>query len=279
MNRPSKRSKKARAKDQSRHARSRQGVCNHDPSSQRQLDHGQSGHGRSDHGLSGDEQKLWSYVTRDASPLQTKAARRVGDRGGRPPVGHDDGEENNHWPARQVDQVHDRGAHGQHIQHDQPGQNGPAGRHVEPATSASAINTGPGYSPASGSANFDRRHAKKLARGAIEIEARIDLHGMRQREAHSALRRFLFNAHAKGYRMVLVITGKGNAQRNLDRDNDIGFDLFEQPGVLRRNVPQWINESDLRSIVVAHTQAHSRHGGEGALYIHLRRRKSFKPRN
>ncbi len=120
-------------------------------------------------------------------------------------------------------------------------------------------------------ADFDRKRVKKLARGRDEIEARIDLHGMRQAEAHAALKRFLAQCHHNGLRMVLVITGKGTPNRAArDDDHDFGF-LRPEPGVLRRSVPQWLAEPQLRQIVVSFTPASARHGGEGAYYVHLRR--------
>lgn len=115
-------------------------------------------------------------------------------------------------------------------------------------------------------ATLDRRTARR-----IEVEARIDLHGMRQSEAHAALRRFLMQSHASGRRWVLVITGKGTAQRR-DADDEHGGYRSEERGVLKRNVPRWLSEPELRSIVVGFSSAAIRHGGEGALYVQLRRR-------
>lgn len=115
-------------------------------------------------------------------------------------------------------------------------------------------------------AAFDRKAARRLRQGQLEIEARIDLHGLRQHEAHSALRRFLHASFAKGLRWVLVITGKGGPAR--PRDDD-GLGLSER-GVLRKNVPMWLAEPELRAIVVSFTSAALAHGGEGALYVQLR---------
>lgn len=116
---------------------------------------------------------------------------------------------------------------------------------------------------------IEPRKVKRLARGRDEIDARIDLHGMRQVEAHGALRAFLHRAFHNGCRMVLVITGKG---READADTYAPFDMFQDRdrGVLRRNVPRWLAEPDLRMIVVGHTTAHVRHGGDGAFYVQLR---------
>ncbi len=119
-------------------------------------------------------------------------------------------------------------------------------------------------------AEFDRKNAKKLRSGRVEIEARLDLHGMRQDEAHHALRAFLNRAHGRGLRWVLVITGKGGFGGRAD---DTGEDVIpvRDRGVLKRNVPRWLAEPDLRSLVVSFTEAAAAHGGEGALYVHLRK--------
>ncbi|HEX2840677.1 Smr/MutS family protein [Hyphomicrobium sp.] len=113
---------------------------------------------------------------------------------------------------------------------------------------------------------FERKAARKLRQGQFEIEARIDLHGMRQHEAHAALRRFLMSCFGRGFRWVLVITGKGTPQR---ARNDDDFGMSER-GVLRKNVPMWLAEPELRAVVVSYTTAAIPHGGEGALYVQLR---------
>jgi DNA-nicking Smr family endonuclease len=116
---------------------------------------------------------------------------------------------------------------------------------------------------------FDRKAARRLRQGQIEIEARVDLHGMRQHEAHGVLRRFLLSASARGLRWVLVITGKGGPQRSRDEE-PAGFGTIER-GVLRRNVPMWLAEPELRAVVVSFAVAAIPHGGEGALYVQLRK--------
>jgi DNA-nicking Smr family endonuclease len=105
-----------------------------------------------------------------------------------------------------------------------------------------------------------RRERSRLSRGRSEIDARIDLHGMTQLRAHRALLSFLQRAHADGATFVLVITGKGK----------IGG-TEEERGVLRRQVPHWLGLPDLRDIVLGFEAAHVAHGGEGALYVRLRR--------
>jgi DNA-nicking Smr family endonuclease len=109
-------------------------------------------------------------------------------------------------------------------------------------------------------APIGRRDKARLSRGRQEIDARIDLHGMTQARAHRALLAFLQRAHADGATFVLVITGKGR----------IGGEEREQ-GVLRRQVPHWLALPEFRTIVVGYEQANVGHGGEGALYVRVRR--------
>jgi DNA-nicking Smr family endonuclease len=117
-------------------------------------------------------------------------------------------------------------------------------------------------------AEFDRRKARQIASGKVEVDARIDLHGLRQRDAHARLRAFLKQAHAGGCKTVLVITGKGGSESD--------FADERQRGVLRRNVPHWLEDADLRAIVLSYAQAGVRHGGAGALYVRLRRGPLFE---
>ncbi|MEZ5843387.1 MAG: Smr/MutS family protein [Hyphomicrobiaceae bacterium] len=112
---------------------------------------------------------------------------------------------------------------------------------------------------------FDRKRARKLAAGRIAIDGRIDLHGMRQADAHDALVAFLTRSVARGFRTVLVITGKGGAGADRSPDH-----TGATRGVLRRNVPRWLAEPALARVIVSFTEAHIRHGGAGALYIHLK---------
>jgi DNA-nicking Smr family endonuclease len=108
-------------------------------------------------------------------------------------------------------------------------------------------------------APLGRRERSQLSRGRKEIDARLDLHGMTQARAHRALSGFLQRAHGDGLTFVLVITGKGKMGSESER------------GVLRRQVPQWLNLPEFRSLVVGFEEAHIGHGGEGALYVRIRR--------
>jgi DNA-nicking Smr family endonuclease len=104
---------------------------------------------------------------------------------------------------------------------------------------------------------LDRRTWLRLKRGHVSIEQTLDLHGRTQDEAHGALGRFLAAAQASGCRCVLVVTGKG----------------LESGGTLRHMVPRWLNEGANRERIVAFSPAQARHGGTGALYVLLRRRR------
>ncbi len=111
-------------------------------------------------------------------------------------------------------------------------------------------------------APIGRRERAQLSRGRKEIDARIDLHGMTQTRAHRALFGFLQRAHHEGFSFVLVITGKGKLGAESER------------GVLRRQVPQWLALPEFRALVVGFEEAHVGHGGEGALYVRVRRARS-----
>ena len=114
-------------------------------------------------------------------------------------------------------------------------------------------------------APLEPKARRRLSRGQSDVDARIDLHGMRQHEAHGELHRFVAHAHGAGYRLVLVITGKGKTLPG-------GFEaLGREAGVLRRMVPQWLAEPAMRNIILGYEPASARHGGEGALYVRLRR--------
>lgn len=109
---------------------------------------------------------------------------------------------------------------------------------------------------------LDRRFKQRIARGRNAIAARLDLHGMTQRQAHAALIDFLRQAQAADARIVLVVTGKGSGK--------IAHDGGER-GILRRQVPMWLALPEFRRFVVGFDEAHAGHGGQGALYVRLRR--------
>ncbi len=109
-------------------------------------------------------------------------------------------------------------------------------------------------------APIGRRERTQISRGKKGIDARLDLHGMTQDRAHRALRRFLYDASDNGFALVLVITGKGRT-----------VEPGAERGLLRRMVPEWLGLQEFRSVVIGFEQAHIGHGGEGALYVRVRR--------
>ena len=119
----------------------------------------------------------------------------------------------------------------------------------------------PGPNPASKPSPppIEKPVIRKLARGRLPIDARIDLHGLTRAEAHNLLFGFLARAHERGLRHVLVITGKG-ASRGSE-------------GVLKRQVPEWLAKPEFRFLVSGYEDAARSHGGDGALYIRLRRER------
>lgn len=117
-------------------------------------------------------------------------------------------------------------------------------------------------------APLERRLRLQLRRGRHEVEAKIDLHGMRQDEAHLALRGFLRREQGRGTRLALVVTGKGGPAPALFGD---------ERGILRRMVPHWLSLPDLRALVLGFEEAEQRHGGLGALYVRLRRLREDGP--
>ncbi len=110
---------------------------------------------------------------------------------------------------------------------------------------------------------IDRRARQKIARGHVEIGARIDLHGMKQGEAKERLSAFLHRAQARGKSLVLVITGKGTAAPE-----------GAERGVLRRAVPLWLALPELRPLVIGFEEAAPSHGGGGALYVRIRKNRT-----
>jgi len=115
-------------------------------------------------------------------------------------------------------------------------------------------------------APLDRQTSRQLAKGRLEVDAKLDLHGLRQRDALEELRRFLKSAQSKGHRHVLVITGKG-----ADPETRTSFYAEDERGVLRQAVPRWLAAPDLASLVVSYSLAPRQLGGDGALYVRLRK--------
>ena len=131
-----------------------------------------------------------------------------------------------------------------------------------PGQGRSRLSAGPSYS------NLDKRTANRLRRGQVRIEARLDLHGYTQADAHRAVAAFISDSRRVGRRCILIITGKGSPREYVD----VGFMPDREIGVLRRNLPRWLAESPVREMVLHFEPARTKHGGDGAFYVLLRRK-------
>jgi DNA-nicking Smr family endonuclease len=181
--------------------------------------------GRRGRSLTDDEDALWRGVARSVRPLRVRAAKRNAE---------------NVSPSLA------------------PVKAKPKIRSVEKPVAPSMARAIPTPPAAPTPVAIDRRTRKKLARGHEEIDARLDLHGMTQAEAHVALSRFLHRVQANGAKFVIVVTGKGGRGEG-------------ERGVLRRQVPLWLRLPEFRNLIVGFETAHIGHGGEGALYVRVRR--------
>jgi DNA-nicking Smr family endonuclease len=180
--------------------------------------------------LSDEEQALWSGFARSIKPLRGKRDS------GRPAVAADKA--------------------------DKPPPRAAISREAQPQPAPRA-KTQPAKTPPL--APLGRRLKQRVARGREPIEARIDLHGMTQMQAHAALLRFLQRAQDDDARIALVVTGKGTGAAAATRDST------NERGVLKRQVPIWLSLPEFRSLIVGFEEAHIGHGGQGALYVRLRR--------
>jgi len=113
---------------------------------------------------------------------------------------------------------------------------------------------------------MDRKAYDRLKRGKLKPEGRIDLHGMTLDQAKPALQSFIAKSFTRERRLVLVITGKG-------RQSPDDGPIPQRPGVLRHAVPQWLQSPPLSQMVLQIAEAHVRHGGGGAYYVYLRRKR------
>jgi DNA-nicking Smr family endonuclease len=119
----------------------------------------------------------------------------------------------------------------------------------------------------------DRGGEKRVRKGRLEIDGRIDLHGLTQDMALRTLRNFLAMAYRDGYKTVLVITGKGLKARERESEP---WENHDEPGVLKRKLPEWLGNPEFRQWVSGYAIAHLRHGGGGAFYVTMRRVKPVK---
>lgn len=183
--------------------------------------------------LTDEEQALWRHVAGGVEPLGVRRRRRAEE----PPEDASEEPASKQAPARR-----------------------------EPPTAASKPEPPKPKAPdlpevrPGASAGLDKRTALRLRRGQLRPEARVDLHGHTQSEAHATLDRFITDSHLAGRRCVLVITGKGSVQD-------------PQGGVLRQMTPRWLNQPSMRGKVLAIEHAQPKDGGHGALYVLLKRKR------
>ncbi len=199
-----------------------------------------------------DEQMLWQEVARSTQPLSGR--KPFGDKSARgvpqtqePPASPPPAPAGPVRPPRATPQP-------AALRPFRIGERAPVG---SPTAEAAAAQASPPL-------RMDARAFGRLSRGKLAPEARIDLHGLTLPEAQLALCRFVSGAHARGARLVLVITGKG-------RNGGADAPFSRRIGALRREVPLWLSRPPLSGIVLQVAEAHPRHGGAGALYVYLRK--------
>lgn len=139
------------------------------------------------------------------------------------------------------------------------------GESAQPRLSSPLFSPSPAQRLAGSALRMDPKTHRRMTRGKLRPEARLDLHGMTLAVAHPRLIEFLMSCHAAGFRLVLIITGKGRGDHG---------PLPTRPGALRHHVPFWLHGAPLSALVQQVTAAHDRHGGEGAYYVYLRRPKA-----
>lgn len=192
--------------------------------------------------LSDDERKLWRAVVKDAKPLSRSLIS----------------------PEEQFERPTEPA----------PEKISPVPKQINRTHSAIKTTSRPHPAAPPPLAGLDRRTGQRLARGQVEAEARLDLHGLRQEEAEDRLLRFLARARADGLRLVLVITGKGEspfARHTLHSRHY--HEASEHTGVLRAALPVWLATPRFRAEVAGFQPAHPKHGGGGAFYIRLRKQR------
>ena len=127
------------------------------------------------------------------------------------------------------------------------------------------------YAPPQPRDSLKYQGGKRIKR--VQFQARLDLHGLYQAEAHRQLIVFIINCFAQGKQDLLVITGKGVRRKEVDDDESRTQGHDKERGVLKRNLPIWLEASEVRDLVHFYTKAHPHDGGEGAFYIRLRKNR------
>jgi DNA-nicking Smr family endonuclease len=191
-------------------------------------------------GLRADEKELWYRVARTARPLHHVSAKAVVEQSAPP-------KSETKRDAKKFDQFE-------------------IGSRSATALPGHNLSPSLGSRMASAPVRMDAKTLARMKRGKSIPEARIDLHGMILADAHAALTAFILRSHAEGKRLVLVITGKGRVADDSDP-------IPTRTGVIKHQLPHWLASPPLRSHVLQVTEAHQRHGGSGAFYVYLSRRR------
>ncbi|WP_033070312.1 Smr/MutS family protein [Thalassospira australica] len=203
-----------------------------------------------------EEKALWEVFTRDVKPLRNK--KRKGDAGVFSP---DDDIHTSDTAITAPDNFGDNlGDKLEQSEESRAARNLPSARNADRGPQIKRQNLAdlkPGVTD-----GIDRSTANKFQKGKMSIDGRIDLHGMTQDVAHNALNAFIEDSWRAGKRCVLVITGKGSRP-----------DEYGRTGLLRQRTPQWLSAPRLRSRILAIHQAQIQHGGAGAFYVLLKRRR------
>ena len=192
------------------------------------------------------EHELWSSVAQTAEPLDPQARDAAP---ARPPN-----------PAP----IHGRTRDTGHVSPPIPRPQPTAKPALRPGVSITSV-PDPMEAMTAPAPGMDHRFHARIRRGKVMPDARIDLHGMTAARAHRELRGFVLGAHAGGARLLLVITGKGRRGTHDHAPDRIG--------VLRHEVPVWLQQAPIGRLVMDVTPAHRSHGGGGAYYVSLRKRR------
>lgn len=199
-----------------------------------------------------DEKTLWEVFTRDVKPLRHRRGK-----GGDAVFSPDDDAPGGDTAMPLPDNLSDNL---EKSEQNRAARNLPSARNADRGPQIKKRALGelqPGVTD-----GIDRSTANKFQKGKMLIDGRIDLHGMTQEVAHNALNAFIEDSWRAGKRCVLVITGKGSRA-----------DEYGRTGLLRERTPQWLSAPRLRNRILAINQAQIQHGGAGAFYVLLKRRR------
>ncbi len=200
---------------------------------------------RGKRGLSEDDKALWGRVAATAKPLDRSGAPRITEdvpKGFKPALRPEPSTTAHRLPAFRVGEK--------------------ASFNSGPVNHTPTLSARMAHAPV----KMDHNTHKRMTRGKLKPEGRLDLHGMTLSEAHPALISFIFHSHEQEKRLVLIITGKG-------KDRDSGGPIPIRRGILRHQIPSWLTSPPLGAMVLDIREAHQRHGGGGAYYVYLKRRR------